>query len=386
MGQASQFSATTLAVASARGAAVQCLLQAESRECTRITNQPVQDIVFNLLIRSASLLGPGLLTVSVDDTPLRRSRYIYSTDRYTYVDLGKLTLEQQNPSRSFPSSPATALQMHSVTNPSRSALGYTTPLPLSQALASGGAIQLQHLGRGTQHYAVSATLLAQLLRRADSQQQLQFCTPFADSLSYWLGLTSPVLPTSSTPPSTGSQMLQPQQGKLPDLSSVRKQQPLFALAPWVLCFCLCCSTIALALGHRRQAAKANSNATAETSSLHTEESFCIRSRMPLATPMKDTGCSPFVPVNQTAMPPPALPCHQLASCSSKIGSYKTPAPRGAKPTASKAHTTQTNTSSRSKWQRDRNGRLASAAAQENDSAMDEFTSSRSRKHSVTKKG
>ena len=225
---------------------------------------------------------------------------------------------------------------------------------------------------------VSEAFVMELLETSAASQQATApaVTPLTDSLSWALSLGQQTLPSCSAKlPEADVQMpytaVHPSQA----YSNSNSMQAAYATAPWLLCICLLCSTMALAIKDKR---RHQDPIKAQTSSLDTEESFCIRSKLPMTTPMKYTGCSPFVPVTQAAMPPPAVPQYHLPpSCSSKIGSYRTP--RGAKPTASRALSTQTSTSGRTKWQRDRNGRLASLAAQKNDSPVDEFTSLRAKK-------
>lgn len=350
-------------------------MQTQARECSR---NGEAHIAFNLLIQSNAVSGPGLLTVSAVDFPLEASVYVVLTGYYTRVDLGQVTLRQHSHSDLHPSSYSSALQSSKASTHTSSAISCNSMLSVSQALPFGAAVQLsksRHPGMSMHNYAVSEAFLVELLDISTSKDKHQAYTPYTDSLPYILSLYSQTLPTCSPTFHKSTGQSQPTANQPPRLD-ISQAQPAYTQLPWLLCIMLLCSTLALALKHVGNCQTCTS-VSPEASSLETENGFCIRSKVPLITPMKDMGCSPFVPVTQAAMPPPMGPYHLPPTCSSKIGSYRTP--RGAKPTASRAVTNQTNTSGRTKWQRDRNGRLASLATQETDSNLDEFTSSRAKR-------
>ena len=295
------------------------------------------------------------------------------TGHYTWIDLGYIAPKQDSYLEIPQPSQSSALHASKARSQAKSEASLTAVLPLSVPLPFGAAVQLSRHKQPatvTHNYAVSEPFLMELLDTAASSHQAQPFTPFTDSLACILSLfphapTSPAIAPAGDI-STSSKLASKQHTEACSSHS----QAAHTVVPWLLSACLFCSTLALTIKGRRHVPISS---PPQASSLDTEESFHIRGKQPLITPMKDTGCSPFVPVTQSAMPPPPVPYH-IASCSSKIGSYRTP--RGVKPTASRALSTHTNTSGCTKWQRDRNGRLASLAVQEPDS---EFTSSRARK-------
>lgn len=353
-------------------------MQTFSRECTDTLHQ---HITFRLLISSASVTGPGLLIVSLEGSLLEASKYVLLSPHYTWVDLGLMSPKQHShsSSRMHPSELSPSQQVIQNKACTSFQAGYTAVLPLAQALPYGAAIQLssqrQAASRGP-NYAISGAFLMQLLDTFPSNRQAAAFTPVTDSLRDILHLGPQALPTCSAiaPYSFSRTSHVTDHGST--LHATQLQSAL-AVLPWILCMSLFTTAAALAFKNQRLNL-ASSSISAQSSQADAEVSFCIRSKLSEMTPTKDTGCSPFVPVTQAAMPPPMFNGHLPPSCSSKIGSYRV-TPRGAKPTASRALTTQTNTSGVTKWQRDKNGRLASLAAQDNDSTPEEFTSFRSRR-------
>lgn len=353
----------------------QCLLQTQSRECASTLDEYIN---FKLLIKSATVTGPGMLTVSVISMPLDLKQFVLLNGHYTWINLGYVTLQQRSHPQMHPSGLLEAQPTEQAKMSTSSQAAYSAVFPLSQTLPPGAAVQLsgrRQAAQGMHNYAVSEAFLMYLLDPTAGDQQAMAFTPFTDSLPCVLSLYPQAMPMCSAmshPPSSTNSHITEQ----PPTASTAQLYASYATLPWLLCIALLGTTIALVINNRGSNLELSS-ISPQASKQDTESGFCIKSKLPEVTPTKDTGCSPFVPVTQAAMPPPTFHGHLPPSCSSKIGSYRV-TPRGARQTASRALTTQTNTSGRTKWQRDRNGRLASLAAQEDDSTADEFTSSRAK--------
>ena len=306
------------------------------------------------LILQAALSGAGVLTLVAQQTSLEASVYIHLAGHVTHVtvDLSKATSMQQ-PSGAGTGSrtAATGRAAPSVVSAEHSIL--TTPVPL----AYGAAIQLQQLPMlGTTmavpYYAVSEEVLMKLTDKGASMAYASFRTPFDGSLQGALGLLSQ---DSFVCPAIAASAKLQDQGKIAKAitSPMPHQQDGFAWLPWVLCLCLLLCNAGLMVFRSGQ--KSASPHDTQTAIACNQEASYVDSSQQLITPTKDTGCSPFVPVQ--LVPAVNLPYGHghLASCSSKIGSYKAP-----KPTTSKAVTNMTsNVSGCTKWQRSKNGRLLS---------------------------
>ena len=242
-------------------------------------------------------------------------------------------------------------------------------------LLYGSAVQLKALFGGDlrdiPYYAVSEEILEDMVPGPGFRHQPPAQTPYDGSLSAIIGLQNTDVLICTTAHSTSQRQHQQDDHKQlrkagqevpPKPSTIAQHSSTMAWLPWSVSLCLLLSTIALAVGGRQNSDAASRQACEQaTAAAHTaaEPSF-VRSNKPIveATPTKDTGCSPFVPVTQAPVPHWPLDCAHLASCSSKIGSYK----QKARPASSKAVTNMTsNVSGATRWQRNKNGRLLSLA-------------------------
>lgn len=251
----------------------------------------------------------------------------------------------------------------------------TVPSPLLH----GSAIQLRAFSFGQvtdlPYYAVSEELLDNILVGTSSKKMLPPQTPYGTSLPAKIG--NEMADMLLCPATYGRSNEQYQQDvsfyshrQLPERQAPMLNTPLqqqstpFAWLPWGVSLCLLLCVIALLVNSRQQAVRQSAaqlhKPVAQTATEH-EASF-VKSNWPVLdpTPTKDTGSSPFVPVTHFQAPVPHWPGNtaHLASCSSKIGSYK----QKARPATSKAVTNLTsNVSGATKWQRNKNGRLLSLA-------------------------
>ena len=317
---------------------------------------------YQLTLPASHPSGPGQLTVTLENTHVQSSKFVHLAGIATRVDV------HLGPSQ-LPSlrrkGPAPRLQ-----NPAAQASS-TPLLTVPSSLLYGSVMQLQTLRGGvlsdTPYFAVSEELLENVLPDGRFGNHHPAQTPYDDSLPAALGLhTAAMLQCPASVHRGNPQHHRVKHGHLytaslngcptPAAAAAQQVAPL-AWLPWAFTLCLLICTVTLTITSRqhRQGCKLDIDA-AKTA----VEPSSVKSNRPIldCTPTKDTGCSPFVPVMQAPVPHWPLDNAHLASCSSKIGSYK----QKARPTCSKAITNMTsNMSGATKWQRNKNGRLLSLA-------------------------
>ena len=350
-----------------------CYVQAEQRLCLppRLVSRAVP---FHLNFNIEILHGPGRLTVAIEGTTTTFSEYLELTGHAK-----ALTVDLSDNKVSLQPTVAVAMSQGCSATANKGAAYhlqncYSTPAPLT----SGAAIQLQTLplhgpAKTTPFYAVSEELVPGMLDVSISHiaGNAAFKTAFDSTLQSRLGLSA--IDHLTCPESVASRMpLEPQlqsrhRTTNTDKPDLLEQSVAMAWLPWVLCLGLLLCSISLAM--RKPQGQADLGKMPSKAQMRPQEPSHVDSNQDLITPTKDTGCSPFVPVGLT-QPVPFAYGH-LASCSSKIGSYKTP-----KPATSKGVTNMTsNVSGLTKWQRSKNGRLLSHAMQD----PDELTSGQVRR-------
>ena len=352
------------------GRAMPCrhAVQAEQKQCVQLADSATS-VDYQLTLPTSDLAGPGKLTVALEHTPFQASTYLQLTGLATKADI---QLSKHQSLHSKLATPASMLKRPAA-HP-ESGLLLTVPSPLLY----GSAIQLKAFmhGRVTDipYYAVSEELLENILPSADFRKVLPLQTPYHGSLPANIGLeVADMLLCPATHSRSNEQHQQDghwqlpaaplRQASAPPALSGEQRTP-FAWLPWGVSLCLLLCTIASLLKSRQQAARqaaAQHDTSAAQPAAEHEASF-VKSNWPGLdpTPTKDTGSSPFVPVTHFQAPVPHWPLDNahLASCSSKIGSYK----QKARPATSKAVTNMTsNVSGATKWQRNKNGRLLSLA-------------------------
>lgn len=340
-----------------------CLdLQVEKQQCALLADDS-QPAMFQLALDAPASPGPGLLTVSVEQTSLVSSMYVQFEGCASHVSVD---LSKPNPQTQVTTAKPLA-GTASLTLDSDTGLGPQSSLTLPTPLTYGGAIQLQtphstgHM-TGLPYYAVSEEVLMRALHSGAVEGLTHCHTLFDGSL---LGTLGPKAHDHLTcPASTYLAMDRRQPQPQDSIMEVDVQKPVSsrlhesasALLPWCLCGCLLLCTVALALHHRYCCHTAVSDCSSMPAAVSQAELSCIRSNQELITPTKDTGCSPFVPLSRVPVPQFPFGHAHLASCSSKIGSHK-----AARPATSRAVTNMTsNVSGCTKWQRSKNGRLLSS--------------------------
>lgn len=334
-------------------------LQAEQRQCVQLADSATS-VDYQLTLPTSDPAGPGQLTVGLEHTKFQSSTYFHLTGLATKVDM-YLSKHQL---------PHTKQSLSAAIQPESRPL-----LTLPSPLLHGSAIQLRAfiLGQMTElpYYAVSEELLDNIQLGTSSKKMLPPQTPYDSSLA--ANISPELADMLLCPARYGRRNEQYQQDiflhshrQLPERQApmvnapLRQQSTPFAWLPWGISLCLLLCIIALLVNSRQQAAAQHYRPVAQTATEH-EPSF-VKSNWPVLdpTPTKDTGSSPFVPVSHFQAPVPHWPVKtaHLASCSSKIGSYK----QKARPATSKAVTNMTsNVSGATKWQRNKNGRLLSLA-------------------------
>lgn len=298
--------------------------------------------------------------MALKHTSFQSSTYMHLTALATQVniELGRQQL-------SWPKTQGSASNLNAVL--ARAQLASSPLLRTPAALTYGSAIQLQALFddqvQDVPYYAVSEEVFEYMLPSASTRDQTFMQTKFDGSLLAVISLQgSNMLTCPSTHSASSPQHQRHDHGKLP-VARLREdatqlateaQRPHLSWLPWTVSLCLLATTIAMAISstqphHGRQAFR-HVQITAEPSIVKSNRPFMD------PTPTKDTGCSPFVPVTQAPVPQWPHDNAYLASCSSKIGSYK----QKARPASSRAVTNMTsNVSGATKWQRNKNGRLLS---------------------------
>lgn len=341
------------------------MLQAYDKQCVQLA-ATATSVDYQLSLPAPGFHGPGQLTVAIEHTPVQSSAYLHLTGLATKADI---ELGRYQPSLAITAASESSLQLPLAKLGGNALL--STPAPLQ----FGSAVQLKaFLGgdmRETPYYALSEELLENMVFKASSRSHFPAQTPHDGSLGGMVGLQN--IDTLMCPAAhsisrhhyqrdDNTQLLTASQEDLPKPSAAAQQRTSFPWLPLMISLCLLLSTIGLAVGSRQNSHAASRQACEHaTAAAQTAAgpSF-VRSNKPIleATPTKDTGCSPFVPVTQAPVPHWPLDCAHLASCSSKIGSYK----QKARPASSKAVTNMTsNVSGATKWQRNKNGRLLSLA-------------------------
>ena len=348
--------------------ATPCLdaVQAEQKQCVQLADGTTS-VDYQLTLATSDPAGPGQLTVALEHTPFQSSTYFHLSGIATKLDmyLSKHQLLHNQHSLS-----ASVLKLAAAQPESRPLL--TVPSPLLH----GAAIQLSAFSSGQMknlpYYAVSEELLEDLFLSASLQRVLPSQTPYDGSLPAKIGFQPADMLLCPASHCRSSGQHQPDgHRQLPEtqasmLSAPREQQrgASFAWLPWGVSLCLLLCIIALLNNFRQQATwqAAGQHDKSATQIAADHEPSCVKSNWPMLnpTPTKDTGSSPFVPVTHFQAPVPHWPVDaaHLASCSSKIGSYK----QKARPATSKAVTNMmSNVSGATKWQRNKNGRLLSLA-------------------------
>lgn len=336
-------------------------LQAEQKQCVQLADSATS-VDYQLTLPTSAPAGPGQLTVALEHTQFQSSTYFQLTGLATKVNM-YISKHQL---------PNTKYSLSASMQPESQPL-LTVPSPLLH----GSAIQLRAFSSGQMtdlpYYAVSEELLDNILLGTSSKKMLPPQTPYDSSLPAKIG---PELADMLLCPATHGRRNEQYERdvsmyshrQLPERQAAVLNAPLgqqstpFAWLPWGISLCLLLCIIALLVNSRQQAVgQAAGQRYRPVAQTATEPSF-VKSNWPVLdpTPTKDTGSSPFVHVSHFQAPVPHWPVNtaHLASCSSKIGSYK----QKARPATSKAVTNMTsNVSGATKWQRNKNGRLLSLA-------------------------
>ena len=341
-------------------------MQAEQKQCVQLADSTTS-VDYQLILATSDPAGPGQLTVALEHTSFQSSTYFHLTGIATKLDMH---LSKHQLSHTKHSLPASVLKLAAAQLESRPLL--TVPSPLLH----GAAIQLNALLSGQMtdlpYYAVSEELLENIFLGASSKKELPSQTPYDGSLPAKVGFQPEDMLLCPASHRRNSGQHQPDgHRQLPETQASMLSTPLeqqrrasFAWLPWSVSLCLLLCIMALLVNTRQQAtgqAAAQHDKSAAQTATDYEPSF-VKSNWPVLdpTPTKDTGSSPFVPITHFQAPGPHWPVDaaHLASCSSKIGSYK----QKARPATSKAVTNMTsNVSGATKWQRNKNGRLLSLA-------------------------
>ncbi|KAL3150550.1 hypothetical protein ABBQ32_000364 [Trebouxia sp. C0010 RCD-2024] len=345
--------------------------QAEHKQCVRVAESATA-VEYQLTLPTSDLAGPGQLTVTLEHAPFQSSTYLHLTGDATRADI-RLGWHHHLYSKDA--------TLASTAVPSTAQPGMFPSLTVPVPLQHGSAIQLRaHHGQQTTeipYYAVSEELLLELMPPHSLRKALPSQTPYDGSLLARIGVQA--ADKMLCPATPGRSNVQHQQhgprqvpeapmrqaSAFPALSGQQKTPSVWL--PWGVSLCLGLCIIALLIKIRqvsltvsRRDAGQQATVAAQTGADH-EPSF-VKSNWPMLdpTPTKDTGSSPFVPVTHFQAPVPHWPqdTAHLASCSSKIGSYR----QKARPATSRAVTNLTsNVSGATKWQRNKNGRLLSLA-------------------------
>ena len=339
-------------------------VQAEQMQCVQLADSATF-VDYQLTLATSDPAGPGQLTAALEHTPFQSSAYFHLTGLATKVDM---YLRKHQLLYTKHSLTASMLKLPAA-HPD-SGLLLTVPFPLRH----GSAIQLRAflLGQTADlpYYAVSEELLEDIILVASSKQVLPSQTPYDGSLSAQIAFQpADMLLCPAAHGKSSGQHQQNGHRQLPEASMLsaqleKQREPPFAWLPWGVSLCLLLCIVALLIHSRQQAAwqaAACHDTSPDETAADLEPSF-VKSNWPVAdpTPTKDTGSSPFVPITHFQAPVPhwSVDAAHLASCSSKIGSYK----QKARPATSKAVTNMTsNVSGATKWQRNKNGRLLSLA-------------------------
>ena len=340
-------------------------VQAEQKQCVQLADSTTS-IDYQLALATSGPAGPGQVIVVLENTSFQSSTYLHLSGIAFKLDI-YLSKQQLLHTNDFLS--ATSLKLAADQPESRPL--FTVPSPLLH----GAAIQLRKFLSGQftdlPYYAVSEELLDSIFLSA-SFKKVPSQTPYDASLPAKAGFqTADMLLCPASHYRSSRQYQQDGHRRLPKTQASLLSAPLeqhreahFAWFPWGVNLCLLLCIIALLVNKRQQAAwqaaAQHDKSAAQTAADH-EPSF-VKSNWPVLdpTPTKDTGSSPFVPVSHFQAPVPHWPVDtaHLASCSSKIGSYK----QKARPATSRAVTNMTsNVSGATKWQRNKNGRLLSLA-------------------------
>lgn len=346
--------------------------QAEHKQSVQVA-ESATSVEYQLTLPTSDLAGPGQLVVTLEHAPFQSSTYFHFTGHATKADIH---LGRHHSPYSKDATSASIVGLSAAQPGGFPSL--TVPVPLQH----GSAIQLRaHLGEQVTeipYYAVSEELLLQFPPPGSSFRKfLPSQTPYDGSLLARIGIRA--ADKMLCPATHGRSFVQHQQhaprqvpeaamrqaSTLPALSEQQKTPSVWL--PWGVSLCLVLCIIALLIKNRQVSvtvckhdAGQQATVAAQTGAVH-EPSF-VKSNWPVLdpTPTKDTGSSPFVPVTHFQAPVPHWPQDpaHLASCSSKIGSYK----QKARPATSRAVTNMTsNVSGATKWQRNKNGRLLSLA-------------------------
>ena len=341
-------------------------MQAEQKQCIQLADSTIS-FYYQLTLATSHPAGPGQLTVVLENTTFQSLTYLHLSGIATKLDV---YLSEHQPLYTKYSLSASVLKLAAEQPESRPLL--TVPSPLLH----GAAIQLRAFSSGQMtdlpYYAVSEELLDRISLGASFKQLLPSQTPYDASLPAKVGFqTADMLICPASHWRSSRQYQQNGHRQLHETQALKLSAPLeqqkeahFAWLPWSVSLCLLLCIIALLVNSRQQAAwqaaPQHIKSAAQAAADH-EASF-VKSNWPVLdpTPTKDTGSSPFVPITHFQAPVPHWPVDtaHLASCSSKIGSYK----QKARPATSRAVTNMTsNVSGATKWQRDKNGRLLSLA-------------------------
>lgn len=345
-------------------------MQAEHRRCVQLS-EATPSVDYQLTLPTSDLAGPGQLTVMLEHAPFQASAYLHFTGLATKANI-RLGRHQ----RLYPKDVTSASTANLPAAQPASAPLLTVPFPLQP----GSAIQLMAYVHEQvteiPYYAVSEELLEYTPPGGTFRSLPPAQTPYDGSFLATVGVQAADMTLCSSTHGRSNvqhqqqarrQMLEAAIKQAPTSPALHGQQPTpFVWLPWGvnLCLLICIITLLVNKKHSLAASKhANgqqSTVAAQTAADH-QPSF-VKSNWPVLdpTPTKDTGSSPFVPITHFQAPVPHWPRDtvHLASCSSKIGSYK----QKARPATSRAVTNMTsNVSGATKWQRNKNGRLLSLA-------------------------
>ena len=346
--------------------------QAEHKQCTWLA-ESATSADYQLTLPTSDLAGPGQLTVTLQHSPFQSSTYLHITRLATRADI-HLGRHQHLYHKDAESASTVGLP---AAQPGTFPF-LTVPVPLQH----GSAVQLRAYTAeqvtDIPYYAVSEELLLEYIPPGSSFRKfLPSQTPYDGSLLARTGVQAADLMVC--PATHGKKHAQHQQHaprQLPEAAmrqattsptlSGQQRTPSVWL-PWGVSLSLLLCIIALLVKNRQHSLNsskhdAGQQATVEAQTTADQDPSFVKSNWPVLdpTPTKDTGSSPFVPVTHFQAPVPHWPqdTAHLASCSSKMGSYK----QKARPATSKAVTNMTsNVSGATKWQRNKNGRLLSLA-------------------------